>query len=45
MKRAGQVRMRAYAVTMLAVALGCGRADAHLNATGMGRYTTAWPTS
>ena len=36
MKRAGQLRMRAYAVTMLAVALGCGPAEAHLNATGMG---------
>ena len=36
MKRAGEMRLRAYTVTMLAGALGCGPADAHLNATGMG---------
>lgn len=36
MKRAGPLQMRAYAVTAFAVALGCGPAEAHLDATGMG---------
>ena len=30
------LRMRARSVAMLAIALGCGPADAHLNTTGMG---------
>ena len=36
MKRAGPLRMHACAVALLAVALGCGPAEAHLDATGMG---------
>ena len=36
MKRAGPLRTGAYTVTLLAGALGCGPAEAHLNATGMG---------
>ena len=36
MKRVGHLRMRAYAVTLLAAAMGCGPAEAHLDATGMG---------
>ena len=36
MKRAGPLQMRAFTVTLLAVALGCGPAEAHLDATGMG---------
>jgi urease accessory protein len=36
MKRAGPGKTLAYTVTLLAVALGCGTAQAHLNATGMG---------
>jgi urease accessory protein len=36
MKRAGPLQMRAFTVTLLAAALGCGPAEAHLNATGMG---------
>jgi urease accessory protein len=36
MKRAGPLRMRAHTVILLAVAMACGPAEAHLNATGMG---------
>lgn len=36
MKRAVPLRMRAYTVALLAVALECGPAEAHLNTTGMG---------
>ena len=36
MTRANMSRLHARTVVMLAVALGCGPADAHLNATGMG---------
>ena len=36
MKRAMPLRMHACGVVLLAVALGCGPADAHLDATGMG---------
>jgi urease accessory protein len=32
------LRMQARTVAMLAVALGCGPADAHLNSTGMGPF-------
>ena len=36
MTGATMLRMRARAVVLLVVAVGCGPADAHLNATGMG---------
>jgi hydrogenase/urease accessory protein HupE len=36
MKGAGHMRISRYTVTLLAAAMGCGPADAHLNATGMG---------
>jgi hydrogenase/urease accessory protein HupE len=36
MKGASALRMHARTVAMLAAALGCGPAEAHLNATGMG---------
>ena len=36
MKGANVLRMRARTVVMLVVAVACGPADAHLNATGMG---------
>jgi hydrogenase/urease accessory protein HupE len=36
MNGASMSRMRARTAIMLVVTLGCGRADAHLNATGMG---------
>jgi urease accessory protein len=36
MTGATMLRMRARAIVMLVVAVGCGPADAHLNATGMG---------
>ena len=36
MMRTGPARMRAHTVILLAVAMECGPAEAHLNATGMG---------
>jgi urease accessory protein len=36
MKRAGPWRMHAYTAILLGTAMGCGPAEAHLNATGMG---------
>ena len=36
MKRAGPLRTQVRAIAMLAVILGCGPAEAHLDATGMG---------
>jgi hydrogenase/urease accessory protein HupE len=36
MKRAGPSHIQARAIAMLAVVLGCGPAEAHLDATGMG---------
>jgi hydrogenase/urease accessory protein HupE len=36
MKRAGRLRRRTYTFVLLGVALGCGPAEAHLEATGMG---------
>jgi urease accessory protein len=36
MKRAGPLRIQMLAMAMLAVTLGCGPAEAHLDATGMG---------
>jgi hydrogenase/urease accessory protein HupE len=36
MKRAGRARRRTHTFVLLGVALGCGPAEAHFNATGMG---------